>query len=73
MKGLSILGVVLGVTFGRVVYLYLDARAAYMRRARPSNALKTPSEANSENVHNVNPARDSVMARSSIPLDLPVP
>jgi hypothetical protein len=60
MKGLSILGVAFGVMFGRVVYLYLEARAAYMRRARPYNALKRPSETNSESVHDVNPgqARD---------------
>ena len=34
MKVLFALGALSGVMFGRVVYLYLEARAAYMRRAR---------------------------------------
>jgi hypothetical protein len=50
MKALSILGVVFGVMFGRVAYLYLESRAAYMRRARPSSALKRTSERNGENI-----------------------
>jgi len=32
MKLLVALGALLGAMFGRVMYLYLEARAAYMRR-----------------------------------------
>ena len=34
MKVLFALGALLGAMFGRVVYLYVEARAAYRRRAR---------------------------------------
>ena len=34
MKVLFAVGALSGAMFGRVVYLYLEARAAYMRRAR---------------------------------------
>jgi hypothetical protein len=56
MKALSILGVVFAVTFGRVAFLYLESRAAYRRRARPSGSLKAVPETHRENLENATPS-----------------
>lgn len=44
MKVLLALGALLGAIFGRVVYLYLEARAAYMRRARRPSGVPVSRE-----------------------------
>lgn len=42
MKVLFALGALFGAMFGRVVYLYLEARAAYRRRARRPPSVPVP-------------------------------
>ena len=44
MKVLFAIGALSGVMFGRVVYLYLEARAAYLRRARRPSVVPVYTE-----------------------------
>ncbi len=43
MKVLFALSALFGAMFGRVVYLYLEARAAYRRRARRPSGVRSHS------------------------------
>ena len=44
MKVTFALGALLGAIFGRVAYLYLEARAAYRRRARRPSGVPAYTE-----------------------------